>query len=190
MGLKHKSLEGTTLGYMTFIKRLPNKNEVIYYLTKCKCGTERETRIDTVYRGIKKNYPLSCGCLHIKEKGEGACFSVYSKYRGSAKKRNLEFDLSLTKFKELTQQNCTYCGSPPKSIQGKELQNGKNQGGYNGEYTYNGLDRVDNTKGYIESNLTTCCIICNKAKATLSIEEFFNWVEKIYNHSIIKEQIY
>lgn len=49
---------GDTIGFITIIKRLPNKNGAIIYLTKCKCG---ENKI--IYKGnlIKSKY-LKCYC--------------------------------------------------------------------------------------------------------------------------------
>jgi hypothetical protein len=36
------------------------------------------------------------------------------------------------------------------------------------------LDRIDNSLGYIESNVVQCCWGINKLKGTLGVEEFFN----------------
>lgn len=45
---------------------------------------------------------------------------------------------------------------------------------------YNGLDRLDNTKGYTKDNVAPCCTVCNSAKGTLTVTEFSEWVERIY----------
>ena len=54
----------------------------------------------------------------------------------------------------------------------------------NGDYLYNGLDRVDNNKGYFEDNVVPCCGVCNKMKGTMKQEEFLNLIFQIYNNRI------
>ena len=87
--------------------------------------------------------------------------NAWVQYRTSARVRNLEFKLDKDVFNLIISDNCIYCGHNPSPI--------------------NGIDRVDNTKGYLVGNCVPCCVICNKAKASLTLEEFKNWVDKIYN---------
>ena len=47
---------------------------------------------------------------------------------------------------------------------------------------YNGIDRVDSSKGYEYNNVVSCCKNCNSAKMQLSIKEFKEHIIKIYNH--------
>lgn len=42
-----------------------------------------------------------------------------------------------------------------------------------------GLDRVDNTKGYVLDNLVSCCTFCNAAKNTQTMDEFIVRCKKI-----------
>lgn len=42
---------------------------------------------------------------------------------------------------------------------------------------YNGIDRVNNNEGYTLLNSLSCCIICNRAKNSLSYGEFIEWVK-------------
>lgn len=44
----------------------------------------------------------------------------------------------------------------------------------------NGLDRVDNSIGYIESNVVPCCYICNKMKGELPVEDFLRHLNNIF----------
>ena len=39
----------------------------------------------------------------------------------------------------------------------------------------NGIDRIDNALGYIESNVVACCPICNLAKRNLPVDTFVSW---------------
>ena len=77
-----------------------------------------------------------------------------------AKKRNLKWDLDFKTFKKLFQGNCYYCGK-------KKAE---------------GIDRVDNLKGYSLENCVPCCYKCNHMKWNLSIEDFINHCQKIVNH--------
>ena len=54
----------------------------------------------------------------------------------------------------------------------------------NGDYTYNGIDRVDNTRGYTLDNVVPCCFKCNRAKDTMTKEEFLEWVGRVATHSL------
>jgi len=83
----------------------------------------------------------------------------YARYKGTAKHRNIEFNLSFLEFMKLWQKNCHYCNSEIKTI---------------------GLDRIDNTKGYTVNNIVSCCTYCNKMKLDRTTEQFIQHVEKIY----------
>ena len=48
-----------------------------------------------------------------------------------------------------------------------------------GDFTYNGIDRVDNTKGYQVNNCVASCFICNKAKGVMTQSEFLNWIQDL-----------
>jgi len=50
------------------------------------------------------------------------------------------------------------------------------------DYTYNGLDRIDNAKGYILDNVVPCCKHCNYAKRNMSTEKFYNLIKSIYEN--------
>ena len=57
-----------------------------------------------------------------------------------------------------------------------------NLSGYNGIYIYNGIDRIDNNKGYTIDNIVPCCHICNQAKSSFTLQEFQDWIEKVYQN--------
>ncbi len=84
----------------------------------------------------------------------------YNKYKHVAERRKLEFQLSKEEFDEFCGKSCHYCGSEMIGI---------------------GIDRVDNTKGYITGNVVPCCKFCNLMKRTLTEKEFINHIKKIYD---------
>lgn len=142
------------------------------YWCRCSCGTEKYVRDSALISGCSK----SCGCGGRRRKclpGESGFNTVMLVYKLTAKKRDLSFTLTKEEIKDLTGRNCFYCDSPPsnyKKTSGKDTY---------GDYTYNGIDRVDNTQGYHKDNCVPCCRICNLMKNTSSQEEFFQHVKKI-----------
>lgn len=48
-------------------------------------------------------------------------------------------------------------------------------------FVYNGIDRVDNSVGYVLSNCVPCCSTCNRMKGTMSSEEFKEKIKLIYS---------
>ena len=105
----------------------------------------------------------------MNPKGIGAFKYLLDGY----KRHGSSFDLTEKQFKELTQKNCYYCGAKPNNVVNRKDRNGS--------FTYNGIDRVDNTKGYTIDNVVTCCRHCNTAKNSMTLEEFKCWIEKVYN---------
>jgi hypothetical protein len=104
----------------------------------------------------------------------GSLRRLYRKYKISAKRRELTFDLSLDQFKSLTSAICSYCGCIPANI--AELSPGSKN---TYPYIYNGIDRVDNSIGYEYQNCVTCCSICNYMKGTLGHIQFIMKVNQI-----------
>lgn len=104
------------------------------------------------------------------EDGEATFNSIYCEYKCRSKRKGIEFSITREAFKLYTKSNCEYCNTPPYKTQKKRRCT---------PYTYNGLDRIDNSLGYVEGNVITCCEICNKAKRDLSLEEFIRWVQRL-----------
>ena len=179
MGRKLIDLEGQKFGKWTVIEvaKAPKniKGRHVYWKCKCECGTER------IVSGasLRKMRTISCGCVTKTRKGfQIASFNrLYTNYRLSARKRNIPFLLSKELFKTITKQNCYYCGIKPK----QEVTNSR---GSNGVYIYNGIDRINSSKGYVKDNIVPCCTQCNCAKLNHSQQNFLSWVERVYNHSI------
>jgi hypothetical protein len=53
----------------------------------------------------------------------------------------------------------------------------------NGDFIYNGLDRVDSMKGHTPDNVVPCCYRCNCAKNNMSFNDFISHIEKMYEHT-------
>lgn len=101
-------------------------------------------------------------------KYESGLNAFYYNTKASASKRGYSFDLTLNEASTLSQKVCTYCGKEPEQF----LSSFPN-------FIYNGIDRVDNTKGYILENCVSCCKLCNRMKDVLSVEDFKRHINKI-----------
>lgn len=51
-----------------------------------------------------------------------------------------------------------------------------------------GIDRLDSTLGYIESNVVTACSTCNMGKQRLTKEQFINWICQVHTHLVASGQ--
>ena len=175
MGRKVIDLTGRKFGKLMIIKRsYPNqRNGHLMWLCKCECGIEK------IVSGwhLKNGHTKSCGCLWKGKKkfhfDLASMRALMRNYKASAKKRGYSFELTEEQFAEITKQDCYYCGIKPNGIvKYKEI---------NTEYIYNGIDRVDNDKGYTVENTVPCCKHCNIAKNNMTLQEFKDWIRRISN---------
>jgi len=176
------NLIGKRFGRLIVIKRsYPNGNAgEPRWLCKCECGKE------TIVRGVclRKGEIRSCGCLRkelsrnrrILPLGLASMRLAMDGYKRNAKMRRIKWNLTEEQFAEITQKDCYYCGAKPN--------NKRYQPRNNGEYIYNGIDRIDNTKGYTIDNIVPCCKICNIAKSNLTEQEFKDWIKRLITKNI------
>lgn len=159
------------------------------WLCLCQCGTYYRSNSGMIQSNQKK----SCGCLkytgkHKNQKydeKEAAYRAKVISYKASAKHRKISFNLSIEQAVNLLKGRCYYCGDYPAahfSLKHKRINVHKNQ--ENSKILYNGLDRLNNFKGYEIDNTVTCCAKCNYMKLTMSKQEFLNQIQKIYHHLI------
>ena len=104
---------------------------------------------------------------------ELALTHIYRQYRTKANNRGLEFNLTRDEVSYITSQNCVYCEDVPR-----ERMVGLSH--YPIQVIANGIDRVDNSKGYVPNNCVSCCLTCNLMKNKSSLEEFKNQIKWIY----------
>jgi hypothetical protein len=155
-------------GRLTILERLPGRR----WKCLCDCGNTCEVDQDLLRR---KRPVRSCGCVIGKNRlpdGESALRSLFGAYKKKAGLRGYVFELNLEQFRTLTSSNCWYCNEEPKQIRraGSDCP---------ATYTYNGIDRYDNTQGYTEENTVPCCKVCNRAKSDMDCTDFVKWVRRI-----------
>jgi hypothetical protein len=91
----------------------------------------------------------------------------YEDYKRDAALRKRTFELSIDKFRSLISKPCVYCGKI------EELE-------------YNGVDRIDNSKGYHFDNCVAACKLCNLMKSNHSVNEFRSHARAIYLYTSTK----
>src|SRR5688572_10795522 len=90
----------------------------------------------------------------------------YNRYLQNCKKLKIEWRLTKKEAHKLLLGSCKYCG--------KECS----------KADPNGIDKVDNDKGFVPDNCVSCCIICNWWKHTYTVDEFLAHAKKITEHNI------
>lgn len=168
---------GTRFGHWTTTSpkyRVPNKNSYVVE-AKCDCGRE-QTLYATQLTGGYSRRCVSCGRRGrpIQTPKEYVVSQVYGWYRKSAKKRGIPFEVTKEFFGDLLFRDCYYCGVQPKNKTVDRM-------GLRELPRYGGVDRVDNSVGYLEDNIVPSCRWCNEAKKAKSEAEFLSWIEGIKN---------
>lgn len=174
----------TVIGFHGYAKH----NSTIW-LCRCECGKETLVQQSNLVGGGVK----SCGCLlreviHLKRKprpdihlglGVASRNFVINTYKTRARLRGHVWSLTLDQAEDLFQTKCHYCGCDPAHRSRRKYNHG--------DYIYNGIDRVDSSKGYEPGNVVTCCKRCNVAKNDQSYEEFYAWIDRVHANLHAKE---
>lgn len=108
-----------------------------------------------------------------RKKVASRCRKQTKTYMKRAEKKKFGFDAG--SIVDLFRQPCFYCGDATKYENGEPVC---------------GVDRVDNSLGYITSNMVPCCTTCNFMKGSFSLSEFLDHCVKIADReSIIRETL-
>lgn len=172
---------GSTFGNLLVIKPINNTYSHIrdmLFLCLCSCGVEviksRRCLLSKTTQHISCNKCRSRKGIRFSDVGK-LYPDGYGQYSGSyintminvrknkAKKRNLNWELSATEVAEFFLSNCFYCGKkslPPNII--------------------NGIDRVNNSIGYIYTNCVACCKYCNAGKYNRTLYSFIEWIKNLH----------
>jgi len=147
---------------------------------KCDCGSLHTVTGESIRSGKSK----SCGCNRLtppnknKDRSEALMTHLFN---CTVIKRNKKFgiktDIDYELFKKLSLSNCFYCGSTPNNKY-KDIRQGRKIS--DTELLYNGLDRIDSSKGYTKKNVVSSCFFCNRSKMDMSQKDFYKHINKIY----------
>jgi len=184
-----------TYNRLTFLRTAGfNKHGQRLAVFKCRCGTRKRMNMSQVTTGWIK----SCGCLardHAKalhsniNPATGNPFAVHFThfetvvttqmlryYKDNARKRKLPFKLTRSEFEKLIHKDCHYCGTPPLRMRiarhSSKVHRGKSM-------LVNGIDRVNNSRGYVSSNAVPCCTNCNYAKHEMSMAQYVAHCQRV-----------
>jgi hypothetical protein len=195
MGAKQLDLIGMRYNMLMVVEKLPSKvygdkskyHKKRMWLCKCDCGNMTEANTGSLTCDKKK----SCGCLTSTKSAENSIKSrykiakqdagyrsIYSSYKLNAKSRGFDFNIDFDYAVSILKSDCHYCGIEPSNTYMKSYYNA----------TYNGIDRVDNTKGYEINNIVSCCKMCNIAKNNNTEEYFLQWVKRLSEYQRLKHE--
>ena len=163
------------------------------WLCKCDCGNEKVVVADNLSSKKSK----SCGCLKrefLEKRGhywelyvdrEKALLKVqYSHIKRRNKKIGFSEIIDFKSFAVLAKSPCKYCGLEySKEIEDRLNESKKTKRLSDYILKCNGIDRVDNNRGYTKENSVACCKYCNFAKHTMSEGDFYNWIKRVYEHN-------
>lgn len=180
--MKRNDLTGKKFGELTVIGYShshiqPSGQKRAVWDVICSCGTPKKVSTANL------TYGNTTSCGHVREQKRrhpkrgsdfGPAFNkLFNSRKGSAKFRGYDFLLSKDDAKKLFVGECHYCGSVPA----------RTSESFDEKFIFNGIDRVDNTKGYILGNVVSCCYTCNLMKNTFTVEEFLLHIKRIASHA-------
>ena len=135
------------------------------YLCRCECGTEKIIAGNLLVTGKTK----SCGC---SRRTGSVKHMIYHAVQRHTENRNLCFELTEQQVMDIVFCNCFYCGCEGSNTIRNTYE----------EIKWNGLDRIDSSKGYTIDNVVPCCKYCNQAKNNLTQDEFYDWIKRVVKH--------
>lgn len=165
-----RDLFGIRFGKLVAIKNIGSTGNGSIWECQCDCGGKKNVARGNLISGSSN----SCGCIKVGNRAlppnEACSNAVWNMFVQRCKKRKMKFDISKTNLLQLVIKPCFYCGLKSSNYIKQKY----------GEFYYNGLDRIDNTKGYIENNILTCCKHCNALRMDiLSVQETFIVIDLI-----------
>ena len=169
---------GQKFGKLTVLYKDTNKyqDRCTRLICICECGKEKSVlRVN-----LKNGNTTSCGCHAKLEshkrswKGTGEISKSYwGDFCRNADLRNIEFSITSEYAWELYLKQNRKC-----AISGIEITFAKSM--KDREHQTASLDRIDNTKGYIEGNVQWVHKKINRLKNDFTMDELLFWCEKIH----------
>jgi hypothetical protein len=144
----------------------------------CDCGTEKAVVGDWLREGRVKSCSTSCLKRPGRKSVEHYCATaVQASYRHNAAQAGRAWDLSFDDVVALIFSACRWCGT--------EAGNTFTAPGRKDRPSckYNGIDRVDNSQGYVKGNVAACCGDCNYLKQEWEVEKWLAHMSKILEWS-------
>lgn len=174
--MKHnvKDLQGLSFGNLIAVKPT-TKRSGTGIVWECLCTCQRPACARIVYvcgSKLTNGTSTSCKLQQFDKTIHPAIRTYYVNVRTRAVIRNYIFPLSLIDFHSIIKLPCNYCNS---NTDIKQIHNG----GKHWRLRANGIDRLDNSVGYLLENCVPCCGWCNRAKDILSQQEYIDHCKKV-----------
>jgi hypothetical protein len=153
----------------------------------CECGDHTEVKTEN----LTSQNTRSCGCLNreIASQKSDKLIAGRRKYEpkiASARRRWQSYlysdsqCVSFDEFMIISQQNCVYCGiGPSTNFNCGNANNSSIKKKAEGEFIYNGMDRIDSSRHHTIDNVVPCCYDCNRAKNNRTVKNFLEWVKTL-----------
>lgn len=143
------------------------------WVCSCVCGKTVENNTNVLNSGRK-----SCGCINLlpdprgtkEERQDKKLARAVDQVRRRAHERGHEWCLSTGQVLDLFSRSCFYCKAAPRVYSHSH-----------GGSVRNGIDRLDNSRGYVLDNCVPCCTHCNTMKHAYSYDEFVSRILAIYD---------
>ena len=179
-------LTGHTFGRLTVIEQAWKEGRTeAHWKCICVCGTTKIVSGGSLRHGRT----VSCGCFQseqIANRNKAGRITEpwlvdmkqYVRrlnYVSSRWRQTHPWALSLEDYKRLVTARCYYCGRLPDQEPRSSLMREMS-------VKRNGIDRVDNTKGYAPTNCVPCCTTCNREKGFQSHDAFIENTRRRYEH--------
>jgi hypothetical protein len=135
----------------------------------CSCGRTIQVRSRNLQHGTR----TCCGCARTtrlysrKPDRDVLVARMRNTYTNNARNRGYSFHLADSDIARIIGQDCHYCGAPPTPHTSKSHRIVRT-------LFYNGMDRMDNTRGYTVRNTVACCSRCNYMKSSTAYHDFID----------------
>ena len=175
-----QDLMGKRFGSRLVLQRAgTTKHNAARWRWQCDCGATGVSETTSITRS-ERCRSCKVNGFRAMPNGRAGFNRLYTSYKTKAEARGHTWGLSKRMFHKLTKRPCYYCGvEPSHTVLLRSTVSDKNG---SAPYTYNGVDRKDNSRGYVVSNCVPCCETCNRAKLTQTVEEFEAWILRTANH--------
>lgn len=154
---------------------ITSEHQCILWLCQCDCGEQRWIQGNEL---TNPNKCFECQKCAAKKRGTKQAESNgkvgeltltrYTKLQLSARKRNIEFNVSLEYLWNLFESQKQIC-----AITGDYIPNIEEAS----------LDRIDSSKGYIEGNVQWVTYQANVSKHVMTMEQLYKFCRKVLNHA-------
>lgn len=205
--MKFKDLTGMVFGRLTVLRRAPSNTTRHGAIWECLCSCSNTKSVPSC--NLLSGNTTSCGCVHREQiiarnnllalEPWLVDMNIYVRRLGYRKEKYkvgsnqfksqptnakhptiaFSWDLTLDQYKVLVTSPCYYCGNPPNQYPHGVLlrRTGLKR---------NGIDRLDNSRGYTQSNCVTCCRSCNLEKRSQTLKVFVENTRRRYEYLIAK----